>query len=540
MIHFNGNKGVYPFYSGGLLMTQLYSSIITQCFTYIIVANNFVVEVDHSFENLTGFAKEEVCNKSVFTVINKILKIRADVDTLELNQDKKSYYLFTKDNEVREVDIYVADSDDSNVKVYRFIERQNSQLEDKLIFINHQFTENINCISIFSVPDLILLKANERCVDHFNAPYNKLDNSIGRSVYEILSEQVAGRVEQLQRELIRTQKPVYLKEYPLQESDKKITYWSTTITPVFDKGELKYMFIYSIDETELIANNKLITDQRENLLKSQIEKNKLLEDLVVMKDEFLATISHEFKIPLNVINSSIQALDMFCKDELSARAKKYIKFIKQNTFRQLRLVNNILDISRIQAGKININKKNLNIVFISESIVESVRVYAQQKDIQINFKSELKQKIISIDEAKFERILLNLLSNAIKFTPEGKEITVDVSQKTGYVQIKVEDMGIGIPADKQKVIFDRFGQVDSSLSRQAEGTGIGLSLVKVLVNAMNGKIYVKSTLGKGSSFVVLLPDKKAKERIAESTLIELTDNRLIHAIEIEFSDIYLN
>jgi two-component system sensor histidine kinase/response regulator len=265
----------------------------------------------------------------------------------------------------------------------------------------------------------------------------------------------------------------------------------------------------------------------------------MLEDLISMKDEFLSTISHEFKTPLNVINSAIQAMELLCKDELTIKSRKYLKSIRQNTFRQLRLVNNIIDITKIQAGKMKIHKKNIDIVFISKSIVDSVVLYAKQKRIQLDFKTDISEKVIGIDDEKYERILLNLLSNAIKFTPEGKEITVNICLKKYFVRIEVIDKGLGIPKDKQKLIFERFGQVDSSLSRQAEGAGIGLSLVNGLVNALGGRISLKSEVGKGSNFVILLPNKKVGEDSCEQKLREISDNRLIQSIAIEFSDIYL-
>lgn len=157
---------------------------------------------------------------------------------------------------------------------------------------------------------------------------------------------------------------------------------------------------------------------------------------------------------------------------------------KQNSNRQLKLVNNLLDIIRINAGKIKINLTNIDIILMTRTITESIIIFAEQKGIRLSFSSTLGVKIIGIDEEKYERILLNLLSNAIKFTPRGKSIFVMASQKIVKgkckVCIKVKDQGIGISPDNQQLIFERFGQVDSSLSRQAEGTGIGLSLLKCL------------------------------------------------------------
>jgi signal transduction histidine kinase len=258
-----------------------------------------------------------------------------------------------------------------------------------------------------------------------------------------------------------------------------------------------------------------------------------------MKEEFISLISHELKTPLTVINSAVQALEFICKDELSVKAKGFIQKIKQNSLRQLRLVNNLLEINRANAGQIKIHKKNLDIVFLTKAIIESVYLYAQQKDIKLVFVSTFGHKIIGIDDEKYERILLNLLSNAIKFTPKAKSITTKVCSKKGNLCIEVRDEGIGIPSDRLDLIFKKFGQVDSSLSRQAEGSGIGLSLVKMLVEVLGGKISVKSKEGKGTIFTVLLPSTKVVDEPISQELQKPLDNRLVNATAIEFSDIYL-
>lgn len=267
--------------------------------------------------------------------------------------------------------------------------------------------------------------------------------------------------------------------------------------------------------------------------------NKELESTLKMKDEFLSLMSHELKTPLTVINAATQAIDTLCKEEMSDRLKRYMKNIKQNSNRQLRLVNNILDVTRIYSGRIKIHKKNIDIVFLTKAIVESVTLYSEGKGINLYFSSSLNNKIIGLDEEKYERILLNLLSNSIKFTNQGKCINVGISSIEDRILLEVRDEGIGIPNDKINLIFERFGQVDSSLSRQAEGTGIGLSLVKLFVEVLGGTITIKSELGKGSVFSVLLPDIKVVEESVKKDFMDSSDNRIIQSVDIELSDIYL-
>lgn len=323
-----------------------------------------------------------------------------------------------------------------------------------------------------------------------------------------------------------------------------IAYFSISGGPILDdEGNVLFGILSGQDITKLKKCEELKKSHEARILSIEKEKNEALLKIIEMKDEFLSILSHEFKTPITVINSAIQAMELICKDELSAKGKGFLNKIRQNTNRQLKLVNNLLDITRINSGCLKVNKKDKDIVLLTRSITESIEIFAEQKGIKLSFSSTLGKKVIGIDEEKYERILLNLLSNAVKFTPDNKSITVNVCQKTingkCKVCVQVRDKGIGIPDDKQKLIFERFGQVDSSLSRQAEGTGIGLYLVKMLVEMLGGEIMLESKVGLGSKFTILLPVEKAKETPIEQLLIEITDKRMIQATAIEFSDVYL-
>lgn len=294
------------------------------------------------------------------------------------------------------------------------------------------------------------------------------------------------------------------------------------------------------DITERKETEFKIKEQQELLFNSEKEKREALERALVMKDEFISLISHEFKTPLNVIYSAIQLIECVYLDKIPERVKQLIGNIKQNTFRQLRLTNNLLDITKMNSGEIKFNKKNIDIVFLTKVIAQSVEPYANQKNINMNFKSNTESKIMSVDEEKFERIILNILSNAMKFTESGGDITITINEKirSKLIQIKISDTGIGIPKEKKDFIFERFGQVDSNLSRRAEGTGIGLSLVKLLVDKLGGTIEVESELGVGSTFILTLPVNK--EVLDNESEVRLdVDDRLVSEIKVEFSDIYL-
>jgi signal transduction histidine kinase len=259
-----------------------------------------------------------------------------------------------------------------------------------------------------------------------------------------------------------------------------------------------------------------------------------------MQEEFFLNISHELKTPLNVIFSTIQLLDLYMKNdsfvENQHKIEKYINIIWQNCNRQSKLVNNIVDLSKIEAGFFKLHLSNENIVTVAEEIVQSVTEYVKDKGMSIVFDTDVEEKIIACDLGNMERIMLNLISNAIKFSKAGGEIAVEVLDKGCTVEISVKDNGIGIDEDQQDMIFERFKQVDKSLSRNAEGSGIGLCLVKSIVELQGGKVYVESEPGKGSKFIIELPDRIVEEKYHSKDSNKITSQ--VQIINTEFSDIY--
>ncbi len=310
--------------------------------------------------------------------------------------------------------------------------------------------------------------------------------------------------------------------------------------PVFDdENNLISAVVSHHDITQIIEYEEALKDQNSKILQSEREKNEILRNVIEMKDEFLTTITHEFKTPLSVIHAAVQAINELYSKEMSDNIKKHIQRIRINSLRQIRLVNNLLDITKYNAGHIKIYNKNLDIVFLTKAITQSVKVYANQKEINLQFSSDIEFKEIAIDDEKYERILLNLLSNAIKFTPKGKSVYVHVTYEDDKVFVIVKDEGVGIPENKREIIFERFGQVDSSLTRQAEGTGIGLSLVKSLISAMDGTIAVESKINQGSTFTLSLHANTINKTESIPTLQNKTNGRITQSVAIEFSDIYI-
>ena len=212
--------------------------------------------------------------------------------------------------------------------------------------------------------------------------------------------------------------------------------------------------------------------------------------------------------------------------------------MKQNCYRLLRLVNNIIDITKIDSGYFDINEQNINVISLIENITLSVADYIENKGLSIVFDTIVEEKIIACDPEKMERIILNILSNAVKFTSSGGEIMVNIEDCIENVCIRIKDTGRGIPADKLKSIFERFVQVDKSLTRDHEGSGIGLSLVKCLVELHGGTISVKSKENYGAEFIIYLPCRLVNEYNDKITFCDSIDEDFIEKINLEFSDIY--
>ncbi|NMM64295.1 GHKL domain-containing protein [Clostridium sp. P21] len=313
------------------------------------------------------------------------------------------------------------------------------------------------------------------------------------------------------------------------------------------KAAAELLFIVANELSQIGYEELKLKRNSKSLEKEVIKKNLQLEESNEynnLKTQLFSTVSHELKTPINIIYSSLQLLESFHKDSSSANTdemfSKYSKVMKQNCFRLIRLVNNLIDMNKIELGFFNLKLKNNNVVKIVEDITLSIVEYARLKNINIVFDTQIEEKIIAIDEEKVERIMLNLLSNAIKFTDRGGKIYVNIYDEDSNILISVKDTGTGIPHDMLEKIFDTFTQVDASLRRNVEGSGIGLSIVKSLVKMHGGEVSVKSKLGFGSEFIVKLPLKLIKNKSnADKQETNNLNNRKEKA-QIELSDIYFS
>lgn len=765
---------------------NLIKTIIQPCF---LTCGSIVTEVNKEFINFTGFVMDELLGKSLIE-IGDMIRINSQMFLGNI-KSKYSGYIFTKSLEVREVNISLFINNQTKETVYTFIEKLNSRLNEKLIFEEQTFIDNISGVAVFSVPDLILLKTNQKYLEFMEAPFNKEEISLGKPINKIIAGFEGSKSEVTWNNVVETQKPNYTEKFQFNRLPTIVTYWDFNKIPIFQNGKLKYIFETSINVTQRVFENeslerqrKVIEEQKKELeaiienisdgitifdnrgkyilinksaremyfpaseyidkiddvytqsdfhdihgekissestparvmrgekfknmkiavkyphktlqidvsgtpiydgegkfilgvlcsrdmtyyfkheeairsryefldrmidtfdlpvvrlscpdlkivdinkkafsiikllnsnVKSmdQIRNNKIEDSFSILKEkeyfqciievlnnkktaylnkqklllngdeiywnlifepllevngeiqeililivdvtteiksnivmekalksqgEFLVNISHELKTPLNVISSAAQLFDMYCNsgslDDKKDSIVKYIDSIKKNSYRLSKIINNIIDLSKIEAGFYKLNLSNNNIVQLVEEIVMSITIFTESKNLNIIFDTDIEEKIIACDPEKIERIVLNLISNAIKFSDEGDEIFVAIKDKIKFIEISVKDNGIGIEEDCLNMIFDRFKQVDKSLSRNAEGTGIGLSLVKSIVELHGGSISVKSEFGKGSVFTVMIPSAKVlHENMIYNSKVPNGDE----SIRVELSDVY--
>ena len=234
---------------------------------------------------------------------------------------------------------------------------------------------------------------------------------------------------------------------------------------------------------------------------SRFEAEKLHE-VDELKSRFFTNISHEFRTPLTLILGPAKQVIEKINDQ---KIKNDLWIIHKNANKLLGLVNQLLEISKLESGNIKLRTKALNIITFIKAIVFSFSSFAERKNISLKFNSSEDKIIAYIDKEKIEKIITNILSNAFKFTPENGLIEVSVYKDEEYASIAICDTGIGIPEEKISKIFDRFYQVNGTHTREQEGTGIGLSLTKELVDLHKGKIEVESKEGKGTSFTISIP-----------------------------------
>ncbi|HYE66623.1 MAG TPA: PAS domain-containing sensor histidine kinase, partial [Pyrinomonadaceae bacterium] len=356
-----------------------------------------------------------------------------------------------------------------------------------------------------NIPDAIYFKDTESRFTRVNrhAPYRahtSPENVIGKTDFDFFIEEHARAAYEDEQRIIRTGQPMIDKEEKETYPDGSITWLSTTKVPIFDEsGRVTGIAGISRDITE----RKRAEEERIQLIREQAARVEA-EAANRLKDEFLAIVSHELRTPLTPILGWSNLLRTGkCDQALLVRG---LEIIERSAKSQAQLVDDLLDVSRIISGKLRLAVRPTELKPIIDAAVDSVQPAAAAKGIHLQVILEPEAEPISGDPDRLQQVVWNLLSNAIKFTPKGGRVEIRLERAQSHVEIRVSDTGVGIRPEFLPHVFARFSQADSSITRTYGGLGLGLSIVRHLVELHGGSVQVDSPgEGKGTTFTVKLP-----------------------------------
>ncbi|WP_459479773.1 sensor histidine kinase [Clostridium saccharoperbutylacetonicum] len=300
-------------------------------------------------------------------------------------------------------------------------------------------------------------------------------------------------------------------------------------------GEVNIMNNCDLEEDNLLKKRELLKLSKDELVNMVIN----LSESKKAQEDFILNISHDLRSPLNIILSILQCYKDECLDVNKVKQnKEHMDIIKRNAYKILKLINNLIDTTKLEKQHYNLKKENLDIINLIEWNISAIDKYAKQKDISLVFDTNVEECVMAIDPEAIDRIIMNLISNAIKFSPQGKSIYINAWKSIHQLTISIKDEGIGISKEEQKTIFNRFVQSSRNKNNENFGSGIGLDLVRYLTKAHNGTIELKSEENKGSEFIVKLPMELLKEdEFGKNKYLNVKNK--VELFELEFSDIYL-
>ena len=330
-------------------------------------------------------------------------------------------------------------------------------------------------------------------------------------LYSSLAEQ-----DRLEAAFAQSDQPV-VKDYLIQLKRRDgAPFWAEVSCRLLmdEAGEPTAMEGVMRDVTERIQLHRQIQEHAENLerLARELEiKNKelLIQNERVLeanrlKSQFLANMSHELRTPMNAIIGFTELVLEDARGALSTRQQENLRRVSKNSHHLLNLINDILDLSKIEAGRMDVVPESVDLREVVDTALMTVQPLLKGKDVKVKTDLQASERLLTTDKHKLRQVLVNLLSNAIKFTPSGS-VSLEARSLDGRLELRVVDTGIGIAEKDQNIIFDEFRQIDGTSTREVGGTGLGLAITKKLVELLGGNISVESEMGMGSTFIVELP-----------------------------------
>ncbi|MFC1703902.1 PAS domain S-box protein [Candidatus Omnitrophota bacterium] len=327
---------------------------------------------------------------------------------------------------------------------------------------------------------------------------------------------------------------------PIRNSKGTITHFLKVAEDITERKRSEEELRKTKDELEIYVSNLNKTNESMKELYSKLEEqNKELKALDQLKSDFVSTVSHELRTPLTVIREGVSLINDKVLGEVSDQQSEILRDILESTDRLAKIINDLLDISKLEAGKIDLEQTEVDTASLIKKLVKDFQIKAKPKEITL--KEELPEKVSYVfgDYDRLIQVLTNLVGNAIKFTPNKGTITIAAKESAAdMVEISVSDSGRGIAKDDASKLFDKFSQFGRTPGPGEKGTGLGLAIAKNIVELHGGKIWAESELEKGSTFFITVPKYEAPEVMAVKMINKQLES--IHGTEEDFSLIMLN
>jgi signal transduction histidine kinase len=281
-------------------------------------------------------------------------------------------------------------------------------------------------------------------------------------------------------------------ESEVSENEKDLIHFFTDIVGLAVQNARLY--------TSVESTTKKLTEANDHLKNANVQ----LQELDKLKDEFVSLASHELRTPMTAIRGSLSTILEGFAGDISPQSREFLIAASNENDRLIRLVNNLLNISRIESGRFDFNKTPVNMNTLIIEVVNNLSAAAKEKNEYLKYEPNSAIPVITTDGDKIREVLINIVGNAIKFTHQGG-VTIKIEQKDGMITTSINDTGSGIAPEDQEILFKKFSQARGSYAQTTGGTGLGLYICKIIIEGLKGKIWLESTVGHGSTFYFSLP-----------------------------------
>jgi PAS domain S-box-containing protein len=495
---------------------------------YVIDANDYSIVMANSATGLGKLHQNTTCFKFAHHHRTPCNEAAYSCPLKELKKTKKpvvtEHVHYNENGELKNMEIRAYPILDSEGNVVNVVESciditERLFVEEKIIRAAEEWEKTFNSTEdaiYIRDKDYILLRVNKAYADSFNMKPGEL---IGKKCYEIVHLTKEPCLDCPDKKVLGAREPA-IREFFASNRGR---YLQSITSPIFDEiGQITAFVCVTRDiterkqmEEELQKRNKQLDTQNEQLqslaeeLKAQrqelIEKAREVISANQLKSEFLANMSHELRTPLNSIIGFSELMIDEVAGKINEEQRQCLNDVLTSSQQLLNLINGVLDLSRIESGRMGFNLEIFNLTEVIASLIRTTMPILTPRKQSLDVEIEEKLPPIYADKNKLAQVLLNLVDNASKFSPDGSKIKIKAARKEDWCQISVIDNGIGVKKEDIKRLFEPFSRLDSPLGHNRGGTGLGLALVKQIVEGHGGRIQVESEYGKGSIFTFNFP-----------------------------------